>query len=240
MNKNRITRFIIVVLFSMFILMNMCLFASSLNTSFESTISENDLSNAELIDNNNSIYHDTNGNIIVNDWVNEGGEWYYVGPTGKKEINKWINSANDDWFYVGEDGKLQKSKWIDGKYYVNSDGKMLKNTTMSFMNKTYIFDNNGVCSEEQISIQENYTSTNVLNTIDNDIYIKSSNKELSKNDYFSNSYTENKNSMNNYVYVTEKGKKYHSNSRCSNMKKPSMISMSDAINQGYTKCKKCW
>jgi DNA-entry nuclease len=42
------------------------------------------------------------------------------------------------------------------------------------------------------------------------------------------------------VYVTASGKKYHSNSTCSNMKSPSKISKSTAISRGYGPCSKCY
>ena len=41
------------------------------------------------------------------------------------------------------------------------------------------------------------------------------------------------------VWVTASGKKYHSKSSCSNMKTPSEIPLTDAINRGYTACSKC-
>ena len=42
------------------------------------------------------------------------------------------------------------------------------------------------------------------------------------------------------VWVSATGKKYHRKSSCSNMKNPSQISKSDAINRGYEPCKKCY
>ena len=40
--------------------------------------------------------------------------------------------------------------------------------------------------------------------------------------------------------ISATGKKYHRKSSCSNMKNPSQISKSDAINRGYEPCKKCY
>lgn len=42
------------------------------------------------------------------------------------------------------------------------------------------------------------------------------------------------------VYYTDKGKKYHSNPNCSNMKNPVATSEANAIGTGRTKCSKCW
>lgn len=42
------------------------------------------------------------------------------------------------------------------------------------------------------------------------------------------------------VYIPKTGKKYHSNSSCSNMKKPSCVTLGEAQSRGYTPCKKCY
>lgn len=44
----------------------------------------------------------------------------------------------------------------------------------------------------------------------------------------------------NLVWIPQNGKKYHSNSGCSNMKNPSQVTQSTAEAQGYTPCKKCY
>ena len=41
------------------------------------------------------------------------------------------------------------------------------------------------------------------------------------------------------VWVTEKGKKYHSNPNCSNMKSPIEMTIEEAESQNYTPCSKC-
>jgi DNA-entry nuclease len=43
-----------------------------------------------------------------------------------------------------------------------------------------------------------------------------------------------------YVWIPNSGKKYHSHSGCSNMKNPSKVTESEAINMGYGRCSKCW
>lgn len=42
------------------------------------------------------------------------------------------------------------------------------------------------------------------------------------------------------VWVSGSGKKYHSESTCSNMKSPRQITLEEAVRQGYTPCKKCY
>lgn len=42
------------------------------------------------------------------------------------------------------------------------------------------------------------------------------------------------------VWIPASGTKYHSHSGCSNMKNPTQVSLSDAKQNGYTACKKCY
>lgn len=42
------------------------------------------------------------------------------------------------------------------------------------------------------------------------------------------------------VWIPRTGSKYHSSSDCSNMRNPSHVTISDAIDRGYTPCKKCY
>ena len=42
------------------------------------------------------------------------------------------------------------------------------------------------------------------------------------------------------VWVTKSGTKYHASANCSNMKAPIAMSMTQALEKGYSACKKCW
>ena len=42
------------------------------------------------------------------------------------------------------------------------------------------------------------------------------------------------------VWIPKTGKRYHSYEGCSNMKNPSLVTLSEAEELGYTKCSKCW
>ena len=42
------------------------------------------------------------------------------------------------------------------------------------------------------------------------------------------------------VWIPQSGSKYHSHAGCSNMKNPSQVPEAQAIEGGYTPCKKCW
>lgn len=43
-----------------------------------------------------------------------------------------------------------------------------------------------------------------------------------------------------YIAASGKGKKYHNNPKCSNMKGTNSLSVEDAVARGYTPCKKCY
>lgn len=60
----------------------------------------------------------------------------------------------------------------------------------------------------------------------------------SQEQYTSN-YSYNPNGDSIYVWVSEHGKKYHSNSNCSNMKNSWQITLNEAQNNGYVACKRC-
>lgn len=56
---------------------------------------------------------------------------------------------------------------------------------------------------------------------------------------FDSNYSANSNS--NLVWIpTNGGTKYHSHSNCSKMKAPMQVTESEAINQGFTPCKRCY
>lgn len=42
------------------------------------------------------------------------------------------------------------------------------------------------------------------------------------------------------VWIPNSGKRYHSNKNCSNMKNPTQVTIEEAINLGFTPCKKCF
>lgn len=42
------------------------------------------------------------------------------------------------------------------------------------------------------------------------------------------------------VWIPISGKKYHKTAECSNMKSPTSVSLTEAVNKGYEPCKKCY
>ena len=76
-----------------------------------------------------------------------------------------------------------------------------------------------------------------INYVNGDSSGPSSNTTSSKP---SNEQNSNSGSNGNMVWIPKTGSKYHSYAGCSNMKNPKHVSMSDAIEMGYGRCKKCW
>lgn len=60
------------------------------------------------------------------------------------------------------------------------------------------------------------------------------------NSTYSSTAATNNNSQMVYVASSGKGKKYHSDPNCSNMKGTRQITVSEAQAEGYTACKKCY
>lgn len=52
--------------------------------------------------------------------------------------------------------------------------------------------------------------------------------------------TQTHNETGSMVYIPKTGKKYHSNSNCSNMKNPRQVSITEAKRRHYEPCKKCY
>lgn len=165
------------------------------------------------------FYYSFDGEKVKDNWINDVNDWYHVDKEGKMQISTWINDANNDWYYVGEDGKMQRSKWIENKYFVDENGKMLKNAAYQIGGKAYAFDGNGVGTEipPETTAAKSYS-----------------------NNHSNGSRSGGNSGSDTTVYVSGKGKKYHSRPGCSNMKSPTAISKSQAISSGYSACSKCW
>lgn len=92
-------------------------------------------------------YAGANGALLRNEWLKDGGSWYYFGSdldmvTGFEQIqdqsyyfsdsgimkaNKWVKRYND-YRYYGASGAMLKNEWLkDGGswYFLNSNGNMV-------------------------------------------------------------------------------------------------------------------
>lgn len=55
-------------------------------------------------------------------WGELAGNWYYFNKSGYMQKNKWIGN-----YYVKSDGVMAKDEWINNKWYVDGNGKWVKN-----------------------------------------------------------------------------------------------------------------
>ena len=65
-------------------------------------------------------------------WVRRDGFIYSFDKNGDPIVDDWVTevdeSGNEQKYYFDIDGKLVVDSWIDGEYYVDANGAMLKNT----------------------------------------------------------------------------------------------------------------
>lgn len=65
----------------------------------------------------------------ANGWVQEDSEWHFYDEDGYPESNTW-KKRGSDWYYLDDDGNVTVSQRVD-EYYVDSEGKMVKNKWVS-------------------------------------------------------------------------------------------------------------
>ena len=64
---------------------------------------------------------------VLGQWFeDEGGRWYQF-VTGEIPAAGW-QEIDGDWYYFNELGYIMTDQWVDVRYYVGSNGKMLKDT----------------------------------------------------------------------------------------------------------------
>ncbi len=74
------------------------------------------------------LYFDPKSGAMQSGWKKISGKWYYFkkGSYGLAPMqkNKWISGK----YWVGSDGVMATKSWVDnGRYYVDSNGKWVKN-----------------------------------------------------------------------------------------------------------------
>ena len=77
-------------------------------------------------------------------WVQDGYYSYYMNTDGVMQTG-WIKDKGD-WYYLDTDGKMCANHWIENKYFVDQNGRMLKNTSKVMGKTTYVFNDMGVAS----------------------------------------------------------------------------------------------
>ncbi|MBQ3543806.1 MAG: type I pullulanase [Lachnospiraceae bacterium] len=69
-------------------------------------------------------YYLTSGVVQTSRWVKVGTKWYYFDAKGVMQTSRWISNT----YYVKADGSMAVSEWVDnGRYYVDENGKWVKN-----------------------------------------------------------------------------------------------------------------
>lgn len=154
-------------------------------------------------DNNND---DNEVEEVREGWEKIGKNWYlYVN--GKKVVNQWYYDNHEyyAWFKFDAKGRMLYSQWVDGKYYLQSDGRMSLGWTkvdgawyyfntnsdrdgygtkvkgwLYYNNNWYYLDNNGVRVEGWWSMNDNWYYFNDDGTMHVGwLYLKNSNNDVS-------------------------------------------------------------
>ena len=70
-------------------------------------------------------YFLTGSGAMKTGWNKESGKWFYYDGSGAMKTNAWISGK----YWVGSDGVMATYSWVDnGRYYVDGNGKWVKNT----------------------------------------------------------------------------------------------------------------
>lgn len=95
--------------------------------------------------NGQRYYLDSNG-VMVTGWYKISGNWYYFATDGHMYRNAKIKSANGLFdYYLDSDGKMIKNIWQNnsvGWYYINSEG-VVKDAEITIDSKIYRFNSEG-------------------------------------------------------------------------------------------------
>lgn len=70
-----------------------------------------------------------------NSWVEEDGNWRFYDADGYAVTDTWKKSG-DDWYYLNDEGFRAKETQVE-EYYVDAEGKMVKNAWVSIANEDY-------------------------------------------------------------------------------------------------------
>ena len=82
------------------------------------------------------VYIKNDGSLLVKDWVEEDGKWYYLD----------------------ENGFMLKSSLVEGGFYVDENGEMVKNKEVTVNNRVYVFDENGHGAPKQNKSAGSYST----------------------------------------------------------------------------------
>lgn len=80
----------------------------------------------------------------VDEWIQDGGKWYYVNSSGVMVVENWMQLGGK-WYYFNAHGEMVTGWQYLGQkwYYFESNGAMINNTTRVIGGKTYSFLQSG-------------------------------------------------------------------------------------------------
>lgn len=81
---------------------------------------------------------------LADGWTQDAsGRWQYL-RNGSPVYNEWQKDSNGDYFYLGSDGYMCVSSFVDdGSKYVDSTGRMVRNTWQQVDGNWYYFEGTG-------------------------------------------------------------------------------------------------
>ena len=91
-------------------------------------------------------YYFASSGAMKTGWQYIGSSWYYFESSGAMKTG-WLCSGGN-WYYLQASGAMA-TKWLEIKdkwYWFGTDGIMVYSTSIEIDGKTYIFDENGACT----------------------------------------------------------------------------------------------
>ncbi|MBQ3546229.1 MAG: RICIN domain-containing protein [Lachnospiraceae bacterium] len=90
---------------------------------------------------NDNWYYLISGTVQKSKWARVNDKWYYFDASGIMQTSRWINST----YYVKADGTMAISEIVDsGRYYVDAEGKWVKETKWIQVNGYWYYLEEGV------------------------------------------------------------------------------------------------
>ena len=110
--------------------------------------------NAPYVSNNVGYYFGNDGKIDKNEgYKNVNGTYCYVKEDGSLLLNDWKEDEGK-WYYFNDMGLMLKNSFVDGGYYVDENGEMVKDREIIIGGETYKFNNEGKSKAKTISFIE--------------------------------------------------------------------------------------
>lgn len=101
-------------------------------------------------------YIDKDGELIKDAWIEDKNvnKWCYADENGILLSNTWKTDNGED-YYFDKDCYMVTNDFVDGTYYVDENGKKVKNMEIAIQGTTYAFDANGKSNKKVIAKMEN-------------------------------------------------------------------------------------